>query len=103
MNPLEFMQTSLFVVWSFGVIFIFCSCGEMMTSEFDMISNELNQCKWYLLPLKVQELFLIFVANSQQAQFIQGYANIICTRETFQIVSLICASYKKFKCVIFSL
>lgn len=61
----------------------------MMTSEFEMISNELNQCKWYLLPLKVQELFPITIANAQQSTFIQGYGNIICTRETFQIVSLI--------------
>lgn len=79
------MQTFVLMFWSYGVIGVICSCGEMMTSEFQMISIEINQCNWYLLPLEIQQMLQIFMTNAQQ--FIRGYGNIFCTRETFKNVS----------------
>lgn len=80
------MQIFLFMFWSFLVDGVYCSCGEMVTAEFQMISNELDQCKWYFLPLKMQQTLLIFIVNAQQSTFIRGYGNIYCTRETFKNV-----------------
>lgn len=75
------------MLWSFIVIGILCLSGQMVTDAFELISNELNQCKCYLVPLEMQRMLLILLANVQQSTFIRGYGNIYCTRETFKNVS----------------
>lgn len=67
---------------------VLCWCGEMVTHEFEIVSNELKKCKWYLLPLEMQKILLILITNAQHSTFIRGYGDIRCTRETFLNVSL---------------
>ena len=95
LNPLELVQAFVLMLWAYAIIGLYCSCGEMVTNGFEIINDELKQCKWYLLPLKIQQMISIFVANAQQPTFIRGFGNIFCTRETFKIVSI------KLKCSTF--
>lgn len=58
----------------------------MVTNRFDLFDNELYQCDWYELPLEVQQLLVILMANTQKPATIRGYGNVVCSRKTFQKV-----------------
>ena len=74
------------VVWSFVLIFCVCEFGETITSQFRMFNVELCHCNWYLFPIEVQRMLVIFMADVQQPTFIQGYGNTVCIREVFKKV-----------------
>lgn len=74
--------------WSFAICAFFCEFGEMVTSQFDAYDIEIYRCGWYLLPIEMQKLFLIFKSNTQQPKIIRGYGNILCTREIFKEVNI---------------
>lgn len=67
-------------------VFIVCELGQRVTDIFESFSMELEQCVWYLPPIKMQRMYLIFLAHTQQTPNIQGYGNITCTRDTFERV-----------------
>lgn len=74
------------VVWAFTLIFAYCELGKMVTNQFNTINEELYRCKWYLLSLEMQRMLLIFMSDTQQPMFLRGYANIVCTRDSFKNV-----------------
>lgn len=80
------MQTFVLMFWAFGVIGVYCCCGDMVTNGFEIISDELSQSKWYFFSLEMQKMLIIFSANTQQPAIIRGYGNITCSRETFKNV-----------------
>lgn len=59
----------------------------MVTEQFDEFENELVQCDWYRLPLEVQRMLLIFIANTQTPAIFFGYGQIECSRHTFEMVN----------------
>lgn len=65
----------------------FGEVGEMVTNQFEQFNDALNQCQWFLFPKKVQQMLVIFIANTQQPPIIQGYANRLCARDTFKRVN----------------
>lgn len=85
---LNLMLPLLLTVWSFMLISIVCESGERVTEQFSKYNDTLNQCNWYLLPVDIQQMLLIFIADVQQPIHIRGYGNIICTRDSFKQVTI---------------
>lgn len=65
-----------------GYVFVLCEPGARMTDQFEAIGDELEQCNWYTLPIKMQQLYIIFLADTQNSINITSFAGIECTRET---------------------
>lgn len=74
----------LFMVFAF--ICMLCEPGEMMIDRFAKFEDELVQCEWYLLPIKVQSMYTIFVSSTQNPIKVASYGGIMCERETFKKV-----------------
>lgn len=47
------------------------------------------QCDWYLFPLEIQRMLLIFISSTQQPGTFYGYGQIEGSRETFKAVNFI--------------
>lgn len=86
-NLAELASTLTILIEILVVVFVICEIGESVTIQFETFEMELSQCEWFLLPIKMQRMYLIFVAHTQQEQNIHGYGNITCSRETFKKVS----------------
>lgn len=78
-NPAELIR----MFWSFAIIWSVCEFGERVTQQFDALAQELFQFKWYLYPIEIQRMLLIFMAGVQQSALIRSYGGIPCTRESF--------------------
>lgn len=72
----------------FVLIFLLCELGETVTSQFELLNDELYQCDWYLFPVRMQQMFVTFMKCTQQTVLIRGYGNTLtqCTRETYKKV-----------------
>lgn len=86
-NPIELIPPLFTVFLSFALIFLICECGERVTEQLDVFYEEFIQCNWYLFPMKVQRMLVIFIVYAQQSLLIRGYGNIVCTRDAFKSVS----------------
>ena len=73
--------------WIFATIAFFCEMGEMVTDQFEKFNTKLYQCDWYLFPIEVQRMLVIFMSDTQKPVFIHGYGNILCIRENFKKVN----------------
>lgn len=90
-NPKSFdlITSMLMIYWALSLVFCCCELGELVTNQFNMFDNELCRCDWYLLPIEVQRIFVIVMANAQNLMIIRGYGNIVCTRNAFKEVKFI--------------
>lgn len=73
---------------SFGAIFIFCNCGENLTSRFNELSDAIYECEWHLFPNNIQRVLPIIMNSAQKAIILRGFGNVSCTREAFKEVSI---------------
>lgn len=89
-NQMDTINCMFELVWSFVAIFLICEFGGMVTDRFEKFYDDLCQCNWYLYPMEIQRIYLIFMVNAQQPTMIQGFANIVCTREYYKKVHLFC-------------
>lgn len=71
----------------FVTVFAVCEIGQGVSDRFEIFEEKLTQYDWYLLPIKMQRMYLIFMAHTQQTPNIQAFGNIVCSRETFKTVS----------------
>lgn len=76
------------VVWQIITICAFGEVGEMVTKQFGLFNTMLGQCNWYLYPLKMQQMLVIFTLEVQQPTHIRGFGNRLCARDTFKRVNL---------------
>lgn len=67
-------------------VFIVCESGERVSDKFESFAMKLSQSDWHSLSIKMQRIFLVFLAHTQQTPNIRGYGNILCTRVTFKKV-----------------
>lgn len=72
--------------WSFFAIFGFCIVGETVTIQFDRFNETLCNTKWYLLPIEMQQMLVIFMAFVQQSATIHGSGQTVCRLEAFKKV-----------------
>lgn len=70
----------------FGGISINCEVGERVNYYFELFYEGNEQCSWYKLPIKMQQMYSIFVSDTQQSKPIKCYGNIDCNRELFKKV-----------------
>lgn len=82
------LALSVLVFLSFSIIFAFCELGSQVTNQFNALDEKLCQSIWYLLPIEVQRMILIFMLDAQHAMFLRGYGNIECTRNAFKNVRI---------------
>lgn len=79
----------VFVLLSFVGIFALCELGTQVKSQFKTLNSALFQLEWYLLPVELQRMLLIFMMGAQDAVLLRGYGNIECTRDAFKNVSIL--------------
>lgn len=70
------------------MVFFNSELGERVTLQFNAFNELLCQSEWYLLPLDVQRMLVIFMMDTEQPAVIQGYGNIECTRASFKKVDI---------------
>lgn len=80
------LALSVLVIMSFAIIFAFCELGAQVTHQFNSLDDVLCQVKWYILPIEVQRMVIMFMLDAQQAVFLRGYGNIVCSRDSFKNV-----------------
>ena len=88
LGSMELMMTLIVLLLTFFYLFIYCELGEMVSKQFDLFNEKLDQCNWYAFPMKTQKILIIFITNAQQPTLFRGFGNILCTRDTFKKVSL---------------
>lgn len=54
----------------------------MMTDKFEVFGEKIAACNWYLLPIEMQRMYLIFLANVQNPILMTSYGGITCERGT---------------------
>lgn len=69
-------------------IFLLCEPGMMMTGRFEMFGEELGRCAWYLFPVELQRVYMVFLSDVQNSIRISCYGNITCERDTSKRVLL---------------
>lgn len=72
--------------WSCVAIFASCSFGQKMSDSFHEIEYEINQLKWYRLPIHIQRLMPIFVVNALTPVNLCVIGTISCDLITFKKV-----------------
>lgn len=83
----ELINTLIILFYAFAYTFLFCTFGEMVTHQFNVFSEELYMCDWYMFPLELQRMLIIFIANAQQPATVHGFGDTTCTRDTFKRVN----------------
>lgn len=71
----------------FGMLCIVCNFGESVTDRFEHFESRLCRYKWYSLSIKMQIMYSIFVADTQQTVTLRSFGNIEVTRETLKKVN----------------
>lgn len=95
-NPIEIINILTAItemIWSFAICGFFCEFGEMVTTQFNLYDADIYCCGWYLLPIEMQKMYLIFKGQVQHQIIIRGYGNILCTREIFKEVKIFLFSF----------
>lgn len=77
---------SMTLLWIFTFICLPCEPGERMINQFGMFENRLLECNWYLLSIKMQPMYMIFVSVTQNPIKVCSYAGIACERNTSKMV-----------------
>lgn len=85
-DAISSIQTIAVMSWSFFLVTFFCGMGEMVTNRFNQLHEDLCKSNWISYSLEMQQLYLIFIGNTQRPAIIAGYGNILCTRETLKKV-----------------
>lgn len=87
-DPLLLASSVGEVFWSFSIVFIYCDFGERVTSEFNQITEAVYQFDWYTFPMKIQQMMPNIIIATQEPVVVRGFANTMCTRESFKMVSI---------------
>lgn len=80
------MSAMMQVLFTFTYFFVCCEFGERVTNEFNQFYEKLCTYDWYSFSIKMQRIYLTTLTGTQESCVIQGYANIVCTREAYKQV-----------------
>lgn len=90
-NSFEFAVLFVAIAWATMFVFVLCEPGRQMTTQFEMFGDELGRFDWYLLPIELQRMYRIFLADTQYPVDICSYGGITCDRETSKRVGKVVA------------
>lgn len=76
-------MTLIFIVW----LFLFCHFGDEVTNRYIEVNDLIYKSAWYLYPIEIQKDLRFVMRLAQRPVFMQGFANIKCTRFIFQKVT----------------
>lgn len=65
---------------------MFCFFGDEVTNRFIEISDSIYDLNWYMLPIRERRLMSVMMLVTQKPVYLEGIANIQCTRENFKKV-----------------
>lgn len=86
-DPIALVITLFMSFWSFMAILGFCLLGEIVTIQFDRFNETLcTNTNWYLLPIEMQRMLVVFIAFAQHSVIIRGSGQIVCRLEAFKKV-----------------
>lgn len=80
------MLQTLSLIFMLIIVNIFnlllCEPATRMSNHFDKFDEELHQCDWYLLPIELRRMYMVFLSETQNSIQITSYGGITCERET---------------------
>lgn len=63
-----------------------CMFGEIVTNRFDMFYDAFCNTNWYIFPIELQRILVIFMPIVQKSVLVNGSGKIICRLEEFKKV-----------------
>lgn len=87
-QTIQIMISFFIAIATFTYLSVICECGERVTVAFVRFEDELNQCDWHLLPIRLHKLYVTFLMDAQRSINFQCYGGILCTRKTCKKVIL---------------
>lgn len=94
-NHTNLISELIFIVYTFGQMFVLCDMGENLTNHFGHISDAIYCADWYMFPKDVQRIMPTVIMAAQRPVILQGFANLKCTRSAFKKVNF--KIYSKFQ------
>lgn len=93
-NLFQMLFLLCMLLWIVLITFMLCEPGAKMTNQFITYSEELSRCDWYLMSTKMQQMYVVFLLDTQNPIKMLSYANITCERETSkQVILSACTMY----------
>lgn len=83
---IEMAPPLVLMFWSIMMNFLVCECGEQLSTRFTALSDTIWHSDWYKYPIEVQRMLPTIMINLQQQTDLQGFGNVLCTREIFKKV-----------------
>lgn len=81
-NAFQIVLLVFVLFWTIVFFIILCEPGARLTAQFEMLSIEVSRYDWYLLPIGMQGMYIIFLSDTQNPMQILCYGNITCDRDT---------------------
>lgn len=78
---------SIFVLYTFGIMFGICEFGQRMTNAFERIDNEFESFDWHLFPLEMQRMLPPILMMAQAPVVLNYFGSMSATREYAKKVS----------------
>lgn len=78
---------SVYISYSFGIVFGLCEFGQRMTNAFEEIEDEIETFDWYFFPYELQRMLPMILMVTQQPVEIECFGSISSLREYFKKVS----------------
>lgn len=85
-DPFKFLTLLTQSGWAFSMVAFYCEASHWIGEKFQSFNYKLQQCDWYLYPVKLQRVYMMFTLDTQELTIARGYGNIACTRTTFKTV-----------------
>lgn len=85
--PVALFLPICLMIWSILILLSNCEMGQNVSNQFQVLSEEICKCDWYLMPHNLQRILIIIILNVQPV-LISGFANVVCSRDSFKRVNL---------------
>lgn len=86
-NVPEIVRFVDFLLVFVGWAFLFCYFGHNVSHRFMGIGDSAYDLDWHLYPLEIRKHLPLMIQAAQNPVYLQGFANVQCTRESFRKVS----------------
>ena len=74
------------LLWSFGLVWIFCNLCEKLSTAFDEVYHVIDQLDWYMYPSEMAKILPIVFVNAQRRVVVECFGSIPCSLGTFKKV-----------------
>lgn len=87
-NVLKLIGPFSELLWSFGLVWIFCNLCESLSTAFDEVNDVVDQLDYYLFPNAMQKILPFIIMNTQRPVVVECFGKIKCNLETFKRVCI---------------